>query len=175
MADTPAADPLYVFTGIRGAKVLDALRWVLSRRGELEGALIERLTRYPLESLTGFLFATSAAFYLAERGVNPKIKTFVDSLYYISTCLSVGYSEIFAQTQRGRAIATLVMTLGPSLTAEALDPPFRAAAASQPGQDAMLAKLDEILVELQKANQGAGSGEQGAGSREQSSRVEPGM
>jgi len=160
MADTPAADPLYVFTGIRSAKVLDALRWVLSRRGDVEGAFVERLTRYPLESLTGFLFATSAAFYLAERGTNPKIKTLVDALYYISTCLSVGYAEIFATTQPGRAIATLVMTLGPSLTGEALDPPFKAAAASQRGQDAMVQKLDEILAELKRANQGAGSGEQ---------------
>ncbi len=155
MAETSSTDTLYVFTGIRSAKLLEALNWVLSRRGELEGALVERLTRYPMESLAGFLFATSAAFYLAERGVNPKIKTFVDSVYYISTCLSVGYADIFAQTQTGRAIATLVMTIGPSMASEALDSPFKAAGSSQRSQDAMLAKLDEILAELKKSNQGA--------------------
>ena len=145
-----APDMLKTFTGISSAQVADAWRTVMNRRGEIESEIVERLTCYPIESLVGFLLGTSAAFYLAERESNPKIKTFVDALYYISTCLSVGYADIFAQTQAGRAIATLVMTIGPSLTGELLDPPHRAATASDVGQQMMIDRLDAILEELRK-------------------------
>jgi len=145
-----APDMLKTFTGISSAQVVEAWRVVMDKRGEIESEIVERLTRYPMESLAGFLLGTSAAFYLAEREANPKIKTFVDALYYISTCLSVGYADIFAQTQAGRAIATLVMTVGPSLTGELLDPPHRAATASDVGQQMMIERLDAILEELRK-------------------------
>ncbi len=148
----PAPDMLQVFTGISGTRLIETLRGVLDKRGELEAEIAERITCYPMESLAGFLLGTSAAFYLAERDANPKIKTFVDALYYMSTCLSVGYADIFAQTQTGRAIATLVMTIGPSLTGELLDPPHRAASASDVGQQMMIERLDAILEELRRAN-----------------------
>ncbi len=143
-------DMLHAFTGISSAQVIDAVRELLDKRGGLETELVERLTRYPIESLAGFLLGTSAAFYLAERDVNPKIKTFMDALYYISTCLSVGYADIFAQTQTGRAIATLVMAIGPALTNNALDLPGKAAAASAAGQETMIQRLDAILEELRQ-------------------------
>ena len=152
MTQESAPDMLKTFTGISSAQVVKAWRVVVDKRGEVESEIVERLTRYPMESLAGFLLGTSAAFYLAEREANPKIKTFVDALYYISTCLSVGYADIFAQTQAGRAIATLVMTVGPSLTGELLDPPHRAATASDVGQQVMIERLDAILEELRKRN-----------------------
>lgn len=155
-------DLLYVFTGIRGERVREAVRAVLAGREAVEAGFVERMTRYPLESLAGFLLSSSVAFYFAERGVNPKIKTFVDAVYYLSTCLSVGYADIFAQTQTGRAVATLVMTLGPALTGNALDAPGRAAAASEPSSQAMIARLDAILDELRKravADAGGGAPE----------------
>ena len=145
-------DMLKTFTGISSAQVVEAWRVAVDKRSEVESEIVERLTRYPMESLAGFLLGTSAAFYLAEREANPKIKTFVDALYYISTCLSVGYADILAQTQAGRAIATLVMTVGPSLTGELLDPPHRAATASDVGQQMMIERLDAILEELRKRN-----------------------
>ncbi len=145
-------DMLKTFTGISSAQVVEAWRGVVDKRGEIESEIVERLTRYPMESLAGFLLGTSAAFYLAERDANPKIKTFVDALYYIGTCLSVGYADIFAQTQAGRAIATLAMTVGPSLTDELLDLPHRAATASDVGQQVMIERLDAILEELRKRN-----------------------
>ncbi len=74
----------------------------------------------------------------------------MDALYYISTCLSVGYADIFAQTQSGKLIATLTMTIGPALTSNALDPPGRAAPASARGQELMLERLDAILEELRQ-------------------------
>jgi len=144
----PAPDMLKAFTGMSSQQIVDAVRALIEKRGEFEATLIERLMQYPMETLAGFLLGTSAAFYLAEREVNPKVKTFVDALYYISTCLSVGYADIFAQTQTGRAIATLVMTVGPSLTGELLDPPHKAASASSVNQDMMIERLDAILAEL---------------------------
>lgn len=142
------SDLLYVFTGVSSAQVANILGMALNKRGEVEAQVAEWLTHRPLESLGGFLLSASAAFYLAERGVNPKIRTFVDALYYISTCLSVGYADIFAQTQTGKLIATLTMTIGPALTGNALDPPGRAEPASAQGQQLVLERLDEILEEL---------------------------
>ena len=147
---TQNSDLLYVFTGISSAQIKETLRTTLAQRSDLQTELLERLTQHPLESLTGFLLSASAAFYLAEREVNPKIKTFVDALYYISTCLSVGYADIFAQTQPGKLIATLVMTLGPALTGNALDRPGQAMTASVHGQERMIERLDAILEELRK-------------------------
>ena len=146
----PAPDMLQVFTGVSGQQIVDAVRALIEKRGEFESDVIERFTRYPMETLAGFLLGTSAAFYLAERDVNPKVKTFVDALYYISTCLSVGYADIFAQTQTGRAIATLVMTVGPALTNNALDPPHRAENASAVNQEQIIQRLDAILDELRQ-------------------------
>ena len=147
---TQNTDFLYVFTGISSAQVINVLSTALNKRGDVEEKVAEWLTRRPLESLSGFLLSASVAFYLAEREVNPKIKTFVDALYYISTCLSVGYADIFAQTQTGKLIATLVMALGPALTGNALDPPGRVEPASGEGQELMLARLDAILEELRQ-------------------------
>lgn len=144
------SDLLYVFTGISGEHILEALRGALAQRSGLQTELLERLTRYPIESLTSFLLSTSIAFYLAERDLNPKINTFVDALYYISTCLSVGYADIFAQTQQGKLIATLVMTVGPALAGNALDPPGQAMTASIHGQEQMIERLDAILAELRQ-------------------------
>jgi hypothetical protein len=143
-------DLLYTFTGIPGDQIATALKATLDKRGDLQTEFLKRLTRHPMESLAGFLLGTSAAFYLAERDVNPKIKTFVDALYYISTCLSVGYADIFAQTQTGRLIATLAMAVGPALTNQVLDLPGQAADASARGQEMMIARLDAILEELRR-------------------------
>lgn len=143
-------DLLYTFTGLPSAQIVTAVRTVIQKRGNVEAALAGWFTQRPVESLAGFLFSASLAFYLAERGVNPKVQTFIDALYYISTCLSVGYADIFAQTQKGKLIATLVMTLGPALTGNALDPPGRTEPASARGQELMLERLDAILTELRQ-------------------------
>ena len=146
----PAPDMLKAFTGVSSQQVVDAMRALIEKRGEIEAEIVERLTVYPMESLVGFLLGASAAFYLAEREVNPKVKTFVDALYYISTCLSVGYADIFAQTQTGRAVATLAMTVGPSLASNSLERPGNALPASVQGQEIMIERLDAILEELRK-------------------------
>jgi hypothetical protein len=152
---TSNSDLLYTFTGISSRRVSAAWQAIVRRRSEWQTMLTDRVNSHPLESLAGFLFSASAAFYLAERDVNPKIQTFVDSLYYISTCMSVGYADVFAQTQRGKLIAMLAMTVGPALTASALDPPGKAEPASAHGQELLLQRLDAILAELRQREEGS--------------------
>jgi hypothetical protein len=60
---------------------------------------------------------------LAEKQKNPKVNSYYDALVFISTCMSVGYANVFAVTNAGKAIATAVMTFGPALSARALEPP----------------------------------------------------
>ena len=82
----------------------------------------------PLDSLAAVVLGGAYLFYLAEKGKNPKVRTFYDALLFISTCLSVGYADVFAQTNAGKAIASFVMTFGPSLSARALDAPEKTSA-----------------------------------------------
>jgi hypothetical protein len=78
--------------------------------------------RDPLDSALVTILGGAYLFWLAERDVNPKARTFLDALVFISTCMSVGYSDIFARTPSGKAIAAAVMTVGPSFTARLLEP-----------------------------------------------------
>ncbi|HYN87454.1 MAG TPA: potassium channel family protein, partial [Ardenticatenaceae bacterium] len=123
-------DYLQAFTGVPSDRVLGWLRQQWGQREALELRLVNLLTETPLEANAAFLLSCSVAFLAAERGANPSVKTFVDALYYISTCLQTGYADVFPVTQAGKAIATLAMTVGPALSNELLDPPHRAAGAS---------------------------------------------
>ncbi|HEY1956468.1 MAG TPA: ion channel [Polyangiaceae bacterium] len=117
----------------------------------LKTALRDGVARDPLDALVVTVLGGSFLFYVAEKDVNPKVKTYWDALVYVSTCLSVGYADIFAKTPEGQAIATALMTVGPAMAAKALDQP------SAEQNDEALAvqktiaeKLDAILTELKK-------------------------
>jgi hypothetical protein len=100
---------------------------------------------------------------------NPKVRTYWDALVFVSTCLSVGYADVFARTSAGKAIASALMTFGPAISGAILEEPRRDAdpPASATPRDAdreesatpaqMLAlqrviagKLEAILGELRK-------------------------
>jgi len=119
----PANDALHTWLGISSADVKARLLDLLNKKDDLEARLLDLVKGSPLDSAFGFLLASAWAFYAAEKDANPRIKTFIDAFYYIATCASVGYADIFALTQPGRAIASLVMILGPALTNAALDRP----------------------------------------------------
>ena len=119
----------------------------------LKASLRNGVKKDPLDALVVTVLGGSFLFYLAEKDENPKVQTPWDALVYVSTCLSVGYADIFARTPAGKAIATAIMTVGPALAAKALDP----SEAEQPEdlspkvlavQQAMVEKLDAILTEL---------------------------
>lgn len=143
----PSAIPLFPEgSPLPHEKLLELLR----RRGDVERQVLDRMKENPLEALLTLLVGSSAAFYLAEREVNPRIRTFWDSLYYISTCASVGYADMFAQTQTGRAIATVVFTFGPALCAQVLNRPQDERIEAQAAQSEIVQKLDAIVAELRK-------------------------
>ncbi len=114
-------DALKTWLGISGKELKTKLLNLFDKKNEFEQHLLDLIESNPLDSALSFLTIASAAFYAAEKDENPKIKTYIDAFYYISTCASVGYADIFAATQSGRAIASLVMIVGPALTSRSLD------------------------------------------------------
>jgi hypothetical protein len=118
----PGDDLLSGLTGVPAAIWKERLMGLLARKDDLQAQFLRWARRNPMDSAFVFLGASAAAFYQAERGVNPKINSYVDAFYYIATCASVGYADIFAVTQSGKSIAALVMIVGPSLTAGVLGP-----------------------------------------------------
>jgi voltage-gated potassium channel len=127
------------------------LSWPLAKRG-----LRETLRRDPLDSLAAVVLGGSYLFYLAEKGRNPKVESFWDALAFVTTCLSVGYDDVFARTDSGKAIASFVMTFGPALSGAALESPATEKAAAEAEalavQKAILARLDAIHAALAPAS-----------------------
>jgi hypothetical protein len=125
------------------------LSWSTAKQG-----LREALLRDPLDSLAAMVLGGSYLFYLAEKGQNPKVESFWDALTFVTTCLSVGYDDVFARTASGKAIASFVMTFGPALSGAALDPPAAEKAAAEAEalavQKAILARLDAIHEALSR-------------------------
>ncbi len=119
----PQPDFLQTWFGVSGSELKAKVQALFDKKNDFESRLLDLVESNPLDSAVTFLAAASAAFYEAEKVVNPKVKTYVDAFYYIATCASVGYADIFAMTQTGRAVAALVMILGPALTNAALERP----------------------------------------------------
>ena len=82
--------------------------------------------RDPLDSALAAVAVGAYLFYEAEKGHNPKVNSYADALVFVSTCISVGYSDIFARTEAGKVIASALMTFGPPIASRSLDPPARA-------------------------------------------------
>jgi hypothetical protein len=109
----------------------------------------------PFDALVVTVVGGAFLFYLAERGKNPKVNSYVDALLFVSTCVSVGYADVFACTPAGKAIASAVMTFGPAMSGGIFDEPGGAGGgeAADPAallaiQKAIVDKLDAILGEL---------------------------
>jgi ion channel len=122
-APQPQPDMLQTWLGISQADLREQIFALLGQKDEYEKRFLDWVNANPLEANVEFLGLAAWAFYQAEKGVNPKIQTYVDAFYYISTCASVGFADMFAATQAGRTIAAIVMMLGPSLTGRALNYP----------------------------------------------------
>jgi hypothetical protein len=119
-----------------------------SLKREVRGAI----AKDPFEATLVTVFGGAFLFYVAEKGKNPKVETYWDALVFVSTCLSVGYADVFARTNAGKAIASAVMTIGPALSGAMLDAPAAEKAAESREamalQEAIVGKLGEILEEL---------------------------
>lgn len=113
----------------------------------------EVVQRDPIDTLLVSVLGGAYLFWIAERDVNPKCKTFWDAAVFVSTSLSVGYDSKFAVTEAGKALATFLMTFGPAVAAAALNPPATKSAEPNESvelQKAILERLDHILAALSK-------------------------
>ena len=112
------------------------------------------VTRDPLDAALATALGGAWLFWLAERDTNPKVTSFWDALVFVTTCMSVGYADVFARTDSGKAIAAFVMTIGPTLTSKLLEAPAaetQAAAREEAEvQRAILARLDAIHAALSR-------------------------
>jgi voltage-gated potassium channel len=155
------ARPLLLLAAIAAATSPDMGKGALDR---FKGGVREGFARDPMGSVLAAVLGGAWMFYKAERGHNPKVKSYYDALVYVSTNLSVGYSDIFAKTARGKAIGTALMTYGPAMAAKIFDTPTApdapvapvaapAPAAPAPatliGSKEVLDRLDRILAVLE--------------------------
>ena len=105
------------------------------------------LERSPCGSAAAVVGASTLLFYALERGRNPKVNDVFDAMVYTSTCLSVGYGDIFAKTPLGKVLGSALMTIGPALAAKTLDGP--AEARRDATQAEVLETLKQILAKME--------------------------
>ncbi|MBA3540459.1 MAG: hypothetical protein H0T79_12685 [Deltaproteobacteria bacterium] len=132
-----------------------ALAFLSLDRDDASGyaSLKSDLRRWAKEDPIDALFATvvggGLAFYLAEHERNPACANPWDAILYMSTCLSVGYDNLFPVTSTGHALAALVQAFGPALSERAFDEPaavVKAAADEAAAVNrAILARLEDIV------------------------------
>src|SRR5262245_24556784 len=113
------------------------------------------LTDSPCRNNFAIVGLSSLLFLAAEKNHNPKVRDIYDAMVYTSTCLSVGYGDIFARTPVGKVIGTILMTIGPALSGAALDGP--ANERRDETQEQILDTLQQILQRLQPDPAGNGS------------------
>jgi hypothetical protein len=130
--------------------------------GAAKSGFREVVRRDPLDAIVVAVLGGAYLFHLAEKDKNPKCESFWDALVFIATSLSVGYDDVFAKTEAGKAIASFVMTFGPALAAAAFNPSAAEkeavdakaaahAAEAMELQRAILARLDAILASMRGA------------------------
>jgi hypothetical protein len=101
----------------------------------------------PCRNAAALVGASSLLFYVLERSHNPKVNDVFDAMVYTSTCLSVGYGDIFAKTPLGKVLGSALMTVGPALAAKTLDGP--AAERRDAVQAEVLETLKRILSKME--------------------------
>lgn len=155
--------PLLVLAAIAAATSPDMGKGALDR---LKDGARDGFAKDPMGTVLATVLGGAWLFYKAERGHNPKVNSYYDALVYVSTNLSVGYSDIFAKTTRGKAIGSVLMTYGPAMAAKIFDPPSVPAAPAAPapvsapapslaGNKEVLERLDRILAALEANRQTA--------------------
>jgi hypothetical protein len=133
----------------------------LGEYASLKKGLREAVAADPFDAAVVTVLGGAFLFYVAEKGRNPKVETYWDALVFVSTCMSVGYADMFARTPAGKAIASAVMTVGPAISGAILEEPRApgdAKSADAPGpaeaiavQRVIVDKLEAILGELRSS------------------------
>lgn len=136
--------PILVLAALAAATEPDLGRDAIAR---LKDVLRDRYTNDPMGATLSTVLVASWLFYRAERGQNPKVRTFSDAVVYVATNLSVGFSDVHASTPVGKAIGSALMTFGPAMAARILDEPG-AAKKTRAETQAVIDRLDRILDAL---------------------------
>ena len=136
--------PIATLLGLVAATSPDVVREAVDR---FKSFAREEYARDPMEATLRAVVASSLAFYAAERGKNPKVRTFHDALVFVTTSLSVGFCDIYAMTPVGKSIASALQIWGPGMAAGIFDPP----AAERPTDSSpvIVDRLDKILAALE--------------------------
>jgi len=137
--------PLLVLAALAAATEPDFGRDTLQR---LKDGLRDQYKDDPMGTTAKTVLVASWLFYKAEVGHNPKVTSFYDALVYVSTSLSVGYSDIFAKTSTGKAIGSVLMTVGPAMATGLLDEPNKQKQEEE-HERATLERLDRIIAALE--------------------------
>jgi hypothetical protein len=111
-----------------------------------------RLAASPCRNTATLVGLSTVLFYLCEKNHNPKVNDVWDSLVYCSTCISVGYSDIFAKTPLGKIVGSTLMTIGPSMAAKTTD--GQDDGRKDEVQEQVLATLRAILAKLEENTHG---------------------
>lgn len=144
--------PLLVLAALAAATEPDFGRDAIAR---LKDGIREKYADDPMGTTMTTVLVASWLFYRAERGQNPKVKTFYDALVYVATNLSVGYSDIFAKTPAGKTIGSALMTVGPAMATRILDEPG-ATKKDRAETQAVVERLDRILEVLESSRAASG-------------------
>jgi voltage-gated potassium channel len=153
-ATVSRARPLLTLAALAAVASPDASREALDR---LKGSLRRTYEEDPMETVVTTVALGALLFYRAEAGKNPKVRSYWDALVYVSTNLSVGYCDIFAVTEAGKAIGSVLMTYGPAMAAGMLAKP-RAERDAAPEDARVVERLEKVLAALERLNQNVTSG-----------------
>jgi hypothetical protein len=106
-----ASDLYTVLTGERLSPTLDLTYEGLKQR------LVHYAAQNPIDSMVATTLGGSLLFYLAERESNPRVKSFTDAFWAVSSCLAAVSDAGGATTPAGKALLGGVMGIGPGLQA----------------------------------------------------------
>jgi voltage-gated potassium channel len=116
----------------------------------LKNGLRAAVASDPFDATIVTVLGGSFLFYVAEKGHNPKVQTYWDALVFISTCLSVGYADVFAKTPAGKAIASAIMTFGPAMSGAILESPS-GGAETKGGASPELLQMQHVIADKLEA------------------------
>src|SRR6478752_1841087 len=105
-----------------------------------------KLAESPCRNTASVVGLSTVLFYLFEKNRNPKVNDVWDAMVYCSTCLSVGYGDIFAKTPLGKILGSALMTMGPALSGATLD--GQSVKKKEELQQEILSTLRQILERL---------------------------
>jgi hypothetical protein len=115
------------------------------------GADLERwagkLAESPCRNTATVVGLGTVLFYLLEKNHNPKVNDVFDAMVYCSTCLSVGYGDIFAKTPLGKILGSTLMTMGPAMAAKTLE--GEAEVKRDAVQEELLETMRKILTKIE--------------------------